>query len=126
MTRHQRDTRRIRPPRIGVKLNHTPAITSLPRHRAARRRGQCPKPRTFAVAVGAQRRSIDGAEHSAILIDVMAEKVTQSLTQNRGAQRDSFRVHIGAMIGTRVAARGAPDTRPRLYSRSRALSSASQ
>ena len=33
-------------------------------HRAARRRGQCPKPRMHARAVGAERRGIDGAEHS--------------------------------------------------------------
>jgi len=30
-------------------------------------------------AVGAQRRGIDGAEHSAILIDVMAERCTAPL-----------------------------------------------
>jgi hypothetical protein len=35
-----------------------PAITQMPRPRAARRRGQCPKPRQDARAVGAQRRGI--------------------------------------------------------------------
>ena len=39
---------------------------------AARRRGQCPKPRRIAIAVGAQRRGIDGAEHSAKIKRVMA------------------------------------------------------
>jgi len=39
---------------------------------AARRRGQCPKPRRIAIAVGAQRRGIDGAEHSAKIERVMA------------------------------------------------------
>jgi hypothetical protein len=53
----------------------------MPGHRAARRRGQCPKPRTFA-AVGAQHRGIDGAEHSAMLVLVMAGNLPPHSVQN--------------------------------------------
>jgi hypothetical protein len=35
-----------------------------------------PEAADICIAVGAQRRGIDGAEHSAILMDVMAEGCT--------------------------------------------------
>jgi len=44
---------------------------------AARRRRQGPKPRTCIRAVGAQRRGLDGAEHSSILGRVMAGRETR-------------------------------------------------
>jgi len=50
---------------------HAPAITQMPGSRAARRGRQCPKAARNR-AVGAPAQSIDGAEHSAILFDVMA------------------------------------------------------
>ena len=58
-------------------MTTTPGITKefvelIEKDRAARRRGQCPKPRRFVIAVGAHRRGIDGAEHSAKIERVMA------------------------------------------------------
>ena len=56
----------------------------------------------FGAAVGAQRRGIDGAEHSAMLIDVGRE-MSHPLTPNCCAPGDSCRVHVTAVIGARIA-----------------------
>lgn len=71
---HWRDVRRIAPAASAVKLNQTTfgGHHVAARNGAARRRGQCPKPRENHVAVGAQRRGIDGAEHSSKIDRVMA------------------------------------------------------
>ena len=73
--RHRRDVRRIAPLRGSVKLGHARPFGghhAIAKDRAARRRGQCPKPRATSRAVGAQRRGIDGAEHSSRIDCVMA------------------------------------------------------
>src|SRR5258707_14939238 len=69
---------------------------------------------------------MDSAEHSAILIDVMAEIHAPFLTQNRRRIRDAFRVHIAVVIGAHVATCRARSTRPLSCARSRTLSTASQ
>ena len=60
----------IRPPEIRRQSHPFPGHHVSAQTRAARSGGQCPKPRAFAV--GASRRGIDGREHGAILIHVMA------------------------------------------------------
>lgn len=62
-SRHQRDARRIR--LAGILRQRQPFTSAIQvghhanaRQRAARRRGQCPKPRHDDCAVGAQRRGI--------------------------------------------------------------------
>jgi len=62
---------RIRPPQMERQSQPFERHHATSQDCAARRRGQCPKPRTFASAVGAQRRGIDGAEHSARMARVM-------------------------------------------------------
>jgi hypothetical protein len=68
---------------------------------AARRRGQCPKPRRIAIAVGAQRRGIDGAEHSAKIKRVMAGRFKRprrrhSRHENARDRRVRFRLECRA------------------------------
>lgn len=79
--RHQRDARRIRLSEDPRQSHPFAGPSRKCQGRAARRRGQCPKPRPFLVrAGGAKRRGIDGAEHSAILFDVMARGPSHSAT----------------------------------------------
>lgn len=80
-SRHQRDAHRLRLVEIlrqrqPLKVDHHVNA----RQRAARRRCQCPKPRHEHCAVGAQRRDIDGDEHSARIQYVMADMSPRVLT----------------------------------------------
>jgi hypothetical protein len=73
--RHRRAVRRIARFKGSVKLGHARPVDghhAIAMDGAARRRGQCPKPRAPSGAVGAQRRGIDGAEHSSRIDGVMS------------------------------------------------------
>ena len=67
---------------------------AIAKDRAAQRRGQCPKPRARSRAGGAQRRGIDGAEHSSRVDWVMAALVwreRQNYARRQRAQSDPSR-----------------------------------
>ena len=95
--RHQRDVRRIAPSRQSVKLGYARPFGghhAIAMDGAARRRGQCPKPRATSCAGGAQRRGIDGAEHSSRIDCVMSAlrwRERQNYARRQRAQSDVSR-----------------------------------
>ena len=121
-SRHLRDIRRLRPEEISrqrqpFKVGHHVNA----RERAARRRGQCPKPRHEDCAVGASRRGIDRDEHSATIRYVMADVppyLFANMPRHRRADRGRIRQRHVACSGANNAAH----IRAHRHTRSRGVS----